>query len=291
LNSTDPRGVEPGSRAPRRPTSDPRRFLIPEEQLPAGFAARLDDPSFQAAPTRAAATVVLAREGDQGVEVLLLRRPHRSGFAAGAWVFPGGRVDAVDAAPALIPALGGDPGAWWAARLGLHDPHEARGYVVAALREAWEETGILIGESDVSGAALASIRRDLLADRLDMQTAVRSAGIRFHLNDLLYIAHWITPEAEPRRYDTRFFLARAEREAECVLEGEELSEARWVAPRQAVEAFAAGELVLLPPTVDTLRRLAAFGELESAWAGLREAPVPTILPRMVREPGGVVIEF
>jgi 8-oxo-dGTP pyrophosphatase MutT (NUDIX family) len=289
-SSSDRPGTEPGARARRRPTADPRRFLVPAENLPAGFASRLDDPAFVPAATRPASTVVLARPGNAGVEVLLLRRPLRSGFAGGAWVFPGGRVDAADGDPELTRSLLGESGQDWAARLGLSDRAEALGFVIAALREAWEETGILLGEAS-QAAALESIRRSLLSDEIDMPEAVRAAGIRFHVDDLLYIAHWITPEPEARRYDTRFFLARVPHGVECVLEGDELVEARWLPPGAAVSAFQDGEMILLPPTVDTLRRLASFSSLDEAWAELGSAEVPAILPRMRRESGGIVIEY
>jgi 8-oxo-dGTP pyrophosphatase MutT (NUDIX family) len=263
---------------------------VPSENLPTGFASRLDDPAFVPVATRPASTVVLARPGGEGVEVLLLRRPLRSGFAGGAWVFPGGRVDPADGDPELARSLLGESSHDWAGRLGLTDPAEALGYVIAALREAWEETGILLGEATVA-AALEGARRSLLADEIDMPEAVRAAGIRFHVDDLLYIAHWITPEPEARRYDTRFFLARVPNGVECVLEGDELVEARWLPPGTAVTEFMDGEMVLLPPTVDTLRRLASFSDLDEAWAGLTRAEVPAILPRMRRESGGIVIEY
>jgi 8-oxo-dGTP pyrophosphatase MutT (NUDIX family) len=282
--------AERGAGAPRRPTADPRRFLVPAENLPAGFASRLDDPAFVPAQTRPASTVVLARPGSDGVEVLLLRRPLRSGFAGGAWVFPGGRVDPADGDAELTSSVLGESSHDWAGRLGLTDRAEALGFVIAALREAWEETGILLGEAS-RAAALESTRRALLSDQIDMPEAVRAAGIRFHVDDLLYIAHWITPEPEARRYDTRFFLARVPDGVECVLEGDELVEARWLSPGVAVSQFHDGEMILLPPTVDTLRRLASFADLDEAWAELGRLEVPAILPRMHRESGGIVIEY
>ncbi|CAN5791726.1 NUDIX domain-containing protein [soil metagenome] len=289
-SSNDSPGAEHGARAPRRPTADPRRFLVPAENLPTGFASRLDDPAFVPVATRPASTVVLARQGGDGVEVLLLRRPLRSGFAGGAWVFPGGRVDTADGDPELTRSLLGESSHDWAGRLGLTDRAEALGYVIAALREAWEETGILLGEAS-RAEALETTRRSLLSDEIGMPEAVRAAGIRFHVDDLLYIAHWITPEPEARRYDTRFFLARVPDGVECVLEGDELVEARWLPPATAVSEFMEGEMILLPPTVDTLRRLASFSDLDEAWSELGRAEVPAILPRMRREHGGIVIEY
>ncbi len=284
--------TEPASRAPRRPTADPHRFLIPADQLPPGFAERVDDPGFEPVATRPASTVVLARDGACGMETLLLLRPQRSGFAGGAWVFPGGRVDASDGDASLLPEDAQSSGVRWAERLGVEDPEIARGYVIAALREAWEETGILIGRAAAASAdRLAGLRREVLAGECSFADAVRNGGIQLHLHRMVYLAHWVTPEPEPRRYDTRFFLARAEPGAECVLEGDELSEARWVSPVEAVESYSGGKMMLLPPTVDTLRRLAAYDDLRTALAELGALPVPRVLPTMRRDPDGVVIEY
>jgi 8-oxo-dGTP pyrophosphatase MutT (NUDIX family) len=284
-------GDEPASRAPRRPTADPRRFLVPEEHLPPGFASRVESGGFEPVPAGPASTVVLARDAEEGLEVLMLRRPQRSGFAAGAWVFPGGRVDPADSDPDVASLVTGPPAAEWARRLGVTDPDEARGYVVAALREAWEETAILVGRAGAGPRLLDEARERLLAGEWPLARALQEAEGRLDAGDLLYIAHWITPEPEPRRFDTRFFLARVASDAECRLSGEELAEARWFAPAAAVEGFTTGELTLLPPTVDTLRRLARHPTLDSAWSELRNGHVSAILPRMRREPGGVVIEF
>lgn len=283
--------------ATRRATGDPNTFLIPEEHLPPGFAEKVQSGAFQPVEPRPAATVVLLREGPAGPEALLLRRHRRSGFAADAWVFPGGVVDLADRDPALGERLDGPSAAEWAARLGLADPAEAQGYVAAALREAFEETGILLARWDGVGAvhaeAAASLevaRRALLGGVVGMRETVVGNGMRLSGDALLYLAHWITPEPEPRRYDTRFFAARVSAGAECVVHEAELVEARWLAPAEAVARFHTGELKMLPPTVRTLARLAEFHALPELWEALRDAPVPAILPRMRRHPEGVAIE-
>jgi 8-oxo-dGTP pyrophosphatase MutT (NUDIX family) len=275
--------------AARRATSAPGVYLIPREQLPPGFAERVHDAAGPAAPARPAATVVLLREGAAGPESLLLRRPQRSRFAADAWVFPGGAVDTADGDPALRPLLDGPGAEAWARRLRLQDPAEAIAYAVAALREAWEETGVLLGEAAGAEAA-ASARAALLASGPPLAELLRDAGARLDTGRLLYIAHWITPEPEPRRYDTRFFAARVEPGTECDLSGDELVESCWVAPADAVERFRRGEMRLLPPTVDTLARLAEHASLERVWSALRDLPVPAVLPRMRSVPGGVEID-
>jgi 8-oxo-dGTP pyrophosphatase MutT (NUDIX family) len=283
--------------ATRRATGDPNTFLIPEAHLPPGFAEKVEGGAFEPVPTRPAATVVLLREGGAAPEALLLRRHRRSGFAADAWVFPGGVVDAADRDPALAERLDGPTPAEWAARLGLSDPAEAQGYVAAALREAFEETGILLGRWDGVGnvhtdaaGSLEVARRALLGGVLGIHEVVVGNGVHLSGDELLYVAHWITPEPEPRRYDTRFFAARVSADAECVVHEAELTDALWMPPTEAVARFHAGELKMLPPTVRTLARLAEFRTLPELWDALRSAPVPALLPRMRRHPEGVAIE-
>lgn len=285
----------PAASARRRATADPGVFLIPTEQLPPGFAERVEDPALPPAAPRAAATVVLLRDAPGGAEVLLLLRHRRSGFAADAWVFPGGTVDPADRDPALAEHTVGPTPAAWAHRLGVADPAEALGLVAAAIRETFEETGILLAREH--GAAACSVRESgqaraaLLEGHTTLREIAEAEGLHLATAELLYLAHWITPEPEPRRYDTRFFLARVPDGAECTPHAAELTEARWMRPADATAAFAAGELKMLPPTVDTLRRLVPFASVAAAWAALTDAPVSAILPRMRRHPEGVAIEI
>ncbi|HEX2189898.1 MAG TPA: NUDIX domain-containing protein [Longimicrobiaceae bacterium] len=278
--------------ATRRPTGDPDTFLIPEEHLPPGFAEKVESGGWEPVPPRPAATVVLLREAAGGPEALLLRRHRRSGFAADAWVFPGGVVDPGDRDPALAAWLDGPDPAGWAARLGLDDPAEAQGYVAAALREAFEETGILLARPDgAAPEALEAARRTLLAGEAGLREVAEERAARLAGDALVYLAHWITPEPEPRRYDTRFFAARVSPGAECTVHEREMTDAVWMAPAVAVARFHAGEMKMLPPTVRTLARLAEHRTLPALWEALRDAPVPAVLPRMRRHPGGVAIEL
>jgi 8-oxo-dGTP pyrophosphatase MutT (NUDIX family) len=283
--------------AARRATEDPNLFLIPEAQLPPGFADRVDDDSLIAAPPRPSATVALMRDWGTGPQVLLLRRHGRSGFAADAWVFPGGVVDKADREPALAEYLDGPAPTEWAARLGTDTPEEALGFVAAALREAFEETGILLAHPDPAApsrigdeASLSVARRALLDGVATLRQMAVGNGVRLAGDELAYLAHWVTPIPEPRRYDTRFFLARAPEGAECDAHEAEMTNALWCAPGEVVERFERGEMKLLPPTVHTLRRLAGFATVEEALAAFRDAPVTPITPRMRRHPEGVAIE-
>lgn len=283
--------------ADRRPTGDPDRFLIPAERLPDGFYDALDG-GVEPVAARPAATVLLLRAGAEEPEALLLRRHRRSGFAAGAWVFPGGTVDREDGDPGLGELLDGPTPEEWAARMGLEDAEEALGYVAAALREALEETGLLlarpVGAEDADALCVASptleaARRALLAGDTDLVSVALGEGVRLAGDRLLYLAHWITPEPEPRRYDTRFFLAEVPGDVECRVHEPELTEARWLRPADAVREYRAGELKLLPPTLRVLQRLAGFRSVEEVDAALRDAPVRSVTPTMRRVPEGVEI--
>ncbi|HEX5872617.1 MAG TPA: NUDIX domain-containing protein [Longimicrobium sp.] len=282
--------------ADRRATDDPHVFLIPREALPAGFEEKVAAGAYTAAPTRPAATVLLVRDSADGPEVLLLRRHKRSGFAAGAWVFPGGVVDEADAELGLVERMDGPTPMQWAERLGLSDPAAAVSFVTAAVREAFEETGILLArvadDATNPGAAREGLdiaRRALLAEVVDLRQVIVTRSLRISGGDLLYLAHWITPEPEPRRYDTRFFLARVGADAVCTPHEAEMTESVWLTARGAVHFFESGSLKMLPPTVHTLRRLAGFGSVDEIFAALADAPVPAILPVMRVQGDGVAI--
>ena len=205
-----------------------------------------------------ASTVVLVRRAGRDREVLLLRRPLTSAFAPDAWVFPGGRLDPADFAfDHNRLAMGPAPRDWgqWLDS----DRDTAGAYPVAALREAWEETGILLAEGGPT-ADLHLARTLLLAGRRSLATLLDERGLRLATHRLRYFARWITPVGFPRRYDTRFFLAELEADARCHLIGTELVEARWATAGSALRAASRKSMYLLPPTVDTLRRLEG-GEL------------------------------
>lgn len=294
VTEPSPERPQSAASAARRSTDDPGVFLIPSEALPPGFGEKVAAGGFTAVEPRPSATVLLARDGAAAPEVLLLRRHGRSGFAADAWVFPGGVVDAADRDLSVVDRLDGPTPSEWAARLGLDDPAEAVGYVVAALREAFEETGILLAR-DASGAPVAAdaalevARRALLADVIAMREVIVGQDLRLAGDGLAYVAHWITPEAEPRRYDTRFFLARAEPDAVCVPHQEEMTDSVWITAADAVRHFEDGGLRLLPPTIHTLRRLVGLASVDAIFARLGDAPVPAIMPAMRPHPDGVAI--
>lgn len=248
------------------------------------FARGHIPPGGEPVEPRPAATIVLARPGrnartershaeragDFGAfEVLLLERPGTSRFAAGAFVFPGGAIDPADAADAeaddgRLPPL----------------PLRERAALVAAIRELFEETGILLGHPPPEpGPALERAREDLLSDRRSLLDVARELEVSFAASRVAYFARWITPSRLTRRYDTRFFFALAGSDAEPRLTPEHVS-ALWIPPAEALARFRAGELPMLFPTWKTLDRLAAFPSLAAALEGLRAAEVEEMTPRL-----------
>lgn len=276
-------------------------FTIPEERLPPGFAETVETVPDTPAVPRPAATVVLARDGARGaLEVLLLRRNRSSGFVPGAWVFPGGRVDEADADTCLDPFVRGLDADGAADRLGVElGSRSGIAYYVAAVREAFEETGILIGStSDRRPVPCAAqdpdadrARADLLEDRLTLAALLEARGWVVDLEAVEYVAHWITPLAEPRRYDTRFFLAGVDPGSRARLDEREMIAEQWLTPDAALADWSNDRLPMVFPTIKTLESLRGFERVEDALDHFRGSAVPSILPRLVRTPTGVGIEI
>ena len=230
-----------------------------------------------AARPRPAATVVVVRDGAAGVEAYLQRRPRTMRFAGGLWVFPGGRVDQADSDPAVEALWAGPPPAAWAERMGVTVDH-ARGLVVAACRETFEEAGVLLADRPPDRLALQTARRELLAGERSLAAMLARMGVRLDTARLRYWAWWLTPEGEPRRYDTRFFVAALPLDAAATAEGlAEVERERWLAPGIAAEDQS---MPMLPPTRFTLRDLARFRTVEELLEAGRHRPVEQVLPRL-----------
>jgi 8-oxo-dGTP pyrophosphatase MutT (NUDIX family) len=223
---------------------------------------------------RAAATVVLLRDGREGLEVYLQRRPVAMGFAGGLWVFPGGRVDEADRDPGVDASWAGPSPPAWAERLGL-GLDEARGHVVAACRETLEEAGLLLATPAPGAAETADARSRLLAGEGGFAGVLARLGVRLDTGRLRYWAWWVTPEEEPRRYDTRFFVAGVPAGVAVTAHLAEAERERWLPP--AVAAADQG-MPMLPPTRYALRDLAPFGDVEAALAAAERRRVERILP-------------
>jgi recombination protein RecT len=263
-------------------SSDKPEMVIPLDRLPPGFAERIADPPADAAPPKPAATAVLVRDAESGPELLLLKRLRTAGFVPGAYVFPGGRVDAADADDELVALLGDTP-------RGPEPP-----FWLATIREVFEETSVLLARATDGGAAphaseVGRWREALLADGVPLLDVMRGLNVRPDISRVVYCSHWITPVAEPKRYDTRFFLAELPAGAEVTADSREMSDAVWLSPAEALERFRAGDLPMVFPTVKTIQRLAGYDSVDAMLAAFRAADVPAILPRLVRTGDGVGI--
>lgn len=271
-------------------------YVIPYDRLPARIAQALDNPPAVPVPASPAATIVLLRDAAPGLEVLLVRRNRQAGFVPGAWVFPGGRVDGTDATSAAIARLDGLTPEEASRRLDLYDGDPpAIAYYLAALREAFEETGILVGlgpDGDPPPSAhensdVDEIRIAVMEDRIAFSEALERLGCRIAGDAIEYLAHWITPEPEARRYDTRFFAARVPESATARIDPREMTDALWIAPAAALERVEEGSLPMIFPTIRTLRQLVPHGAADEALDAIGREPVRTFLPKLVRLPHGV----
>jgi 8-oxo-dGTP pyrophosphatase MutT (NUDIX family) len=238
----------------------------------------------EVAAPRHAATVVLLRDAPGGPEVYLLRRAGTMAFAAGMHVFPGGSVDPRDGETAT--AWAGPPAQQWAGWLGCDEPL-ARALVCAAVRETFEESGVLLAGTDADSVVVDTTGADLERDRLGLlDRSVSMAGLLTRRglvlrSDLLRPwAHWITPEFEPKRFDTRFFVAAVPTGQRPRDVSGEADDTEWLPVADAVERHDADGLAMLPPTIVSLREIAAFATVAQVLAAPRQ--VRPVLPRLVR---------
>ena len=208
----------------------------------------------------------------------MLRRHARSGFAADMWVFPGGVVDPGDATLGGRHWTGIDPAAL-AERFALPGG-EVLAYYVAAARETFEEAGLLLartaegGPPDLSDPGLLQLRHDL-ADRTkkaNFAAWLQEHDLVLELGAMTYLSHWVTPAAEPRRYDTRFFLARVPVDQVAGYDRRETTDQRWVSPAAALQASRAGEMQMIYPTILTLRWLREHATASEAIAAAAAQP-------------------
>ncbi|WP_042409081.1 NUDIX hydrolase [Streptacidiphilus carbonis] len=255
-------------------------------ELPAGWAERiaaLSRGELEPVPPRPAATVVLLRErrGGGGAEAYLLRRRTSMAFAGGMYAFPGGGVDLHDGTSDL--GWAGPPAEEWGARLGCA-PQTARAVVCAAVRETFEESGVLLAGvdpssvvADVSGDEWRSDRAALEAHRLTFAEFLTRRRLVLRSDLLRGWARWVTPEFEERRYDTWFFVAavpEGQRTAEVPGEADRVE---WLDPGEAVRRFESGAYRMLPPTVTTLRELSPHADPGAALAAADQRRVELVM--------------
>ena len=259
-----------------------------------------------------AVTVILVRDApapaaDQGhrsgsLEVLLLQRHGASAFAPGALVFPGGKLDPTDVSLPWERAPLPEPQAW-TARLGVPDAERARAVLVAAVRETFEEAGVLLARHDdgtdlaarpLPDDELAALRHRMAArdGAHDWTTWLTERGIVLDLQALAMWSWWVTPAGLPRRFDTRFLIAHLPTGQAATHDAVETTAMRWIAPGAALAAYESGELHVIYPTRCTLEQLAGHVDAAAAVAAAREGAVDLrrIEPRVVHVDGTPMVQ-
>lgn len=239
---------------------------------------------------RQAATVLLLRDGAAGLEVHLQRRTKGMPFAGGMTAYIGGGVDPRDGDTDLD-WVGAAPEEW-ATTWGC-DTATARQLVCAAVRETFEEAGVLLAGPacgdvvpDVSGEQWEDRRRALLTRELSLSALLAEHGLALRSDLLRPFAHWITPPVEPRRYDTKFFAAALPVGQEAQDVSGEADEAGWLTASAALAEHEAGTRPMLPPTIHTLGQLARFPDVAAALAGSPPDPLEPISPTFAEEADG-----
>lgn len=253
----------------------------------------LADGRLEPVTPRRAATVMLLRDTPRGPAVHLLRRRASMAFAGGAYAYPGGSVDPRDAHGQLRWA--GPDADTWAERLGC-PPAIAQAVVCAAVRETFEESGVLLAGpdtdsvvADTTGDGWEADRAALVAHELGFAEFLSERGLVLRSDLLGGWARWITPEFEERRFDTWFFV--------CVLPpgqrardvSGEADRTEWMRPADAAARYDAGELTMMPPTITTLRQLSAYGNAAEALAAAAARDTTPVLARARIEGDDIVL--
>lgn len=246
------------------------------------------------------ATVMLLRDQNQHIEVLMTRRHGGMSFMAGLWVYPGGKVDSADSSPEALNRL--TPEArrkceQIVARgpMSRFPVEQSLGMFIAACRETFEEIGVLLARDAAGRPCEAALIDRLQAAR---KASIEAPGtfiemlvrhdLRIDASALLYWAHWITPSAAPKRFDTNFFVIPAPAGQPIRIDTSEATEWRWVEPSQALSAHGRGEFPLSPPTVLTLQEISnSFAEhctLTAMLSAEEGRQVATVLPKAISGP-------
>ncbi len=225
--------------------------------------------------------MILLRDGGPGLEAYMLRRRTTMAFAGGMHAFPGGRVDPRDVSDEGIAWYGPNPAAW-AARLGT-DAGAARGFVCAAVRETFEEAGVLLAEPNVqpTGSEWDADRRALVDRRLALSELFERRGLAIRSDLLAPWAHWITPRFEERRYDTWFFTAALPDGQRARDVSGEADYATWIRPSEAIAAADRDQVAMLPPTRAVLDQLASYKDVAAVLKAADARTIETVMPGWV----------
>ncbi|GGT27819.1 hypothetical protein GCM10010271_34680 [Streptomyces kurssanovii] len=242
-----------------------------------------------------AATVMLLRDTADGTAVHMLRRRASMAFAGGAYAYPGGGVDPRDDRPVRWAGPSLDV---WAERLGVDDTASAQAIVCAAVRETFEEAGILLAGptpdtvvGDTTGDDWEADRQALVDRGLSFADFIDRRGLVLRSDLLGAWARWITPEFEPRRYDTWFFVAALPEGQRARNVSTEAESTVWISPADATDGYGKGELLMMPPTVATLRTLQAFRTSAEALAAAASQDMTPVLAKARLDNGEVVLSW
>ncbi|MEB8343513.1 NUDIX hydrolase [Streptomyces endophyticus] len=256
----------------------------------------LTDGTLTPATPRRAATVMLLRDASPGgPEVHMLRRRASMKFAAGAYAYPGGGVDSRD--DDRLVRWAGPTRAEWAGRLGVPEL-EAQAIVCAAVRETFEEAGVLLAGptpdtvvDDTTGEQWQADRQALIDRDLSFAGFLENRGLVLRSDLLGAWARWITPEFEPRRYDTWFFVAALPAGQRTSDDSSEADRTVWIMPGRAAAEYDRGELTMMPPTIATLRTLEAYDDVRGALAGAAGRDLTPVLARARMEEDELVLSW
>jgi 8-oxo-dGTP pyrophosphatase MutT (NUDIX family) len=234
-----------------------------------------------------AATILLVRDAPDGLEIFMVKRHHQIDFVSGALVFPGGKVEPGDGDAGL--GAFADGGADWTT--------QRRALGAAAIREAFEESGILLARDADTGtfvdatrlAQLAPYRHALEKGEIALVDLLRKERLRLALDQLVAFAHWITPENMPKRFDTHFFIARSPVGHLGSHDGRESVDSLWIAPERAISDRKSWNVVF--PTKLNLMKLAASRTVDAALAAAGAAPPLTVTPWVENGPDGQMLHI
>lgn len=242
----------------------------------------------EVATPRPSATVMIARDGDDGIEIFMVARDRQVDFASGAVVFPGGKVDPDDHVDAWTDAISGLPASGPLSQ-----------YWIAAIRETFEESGLLIAERQggvrLSAGDVADIgaahRGRLLEGSVTFSELARSLDLVPAFGDMVHFAYWVTPVTMPKRFETHFFLVHAPEDHVATHDGQEAVRSFWISPRALIEEAKAGRQVLVPATWANLELLAENACVADALDAARGRSIVPVMPVVEKADGGIVIKI
>lgn len=237
------------------------------------------------APALPSATVMLVRDTPR-FEVLMVQRHHQIDFASGALVFPGGKLEQGDGDHGWLPLVTGAE----------HLSDIERGLRICAIREAFEESGILLAEdegdvADPIEVRAAAGRDDVAAGRIGFREFIAELGLKLDLSAMTSFAHWITPAIMKKRFDTRFYLMAAPADQVAACDGYETVDAQWIAPDEALRLQEAGERTIIFPTRLNLKLLAASTSTAEALASAASREIRPIEPTVTQQDGQHVVSI